>query len=326
MMQMQDLRVAAVQFESRPLNATRNLDRIEHFARQARAAGCHLVAFPECCISSYMPLARLSREKLAELAEPVPDGPSTERLLKIAADHELAVAAGLVESDEAGRLYNTYVVVTPEGWTHPFRKFHPFVSKHLSPGQRYVTFEYLGWRFGILICYDNNQPEHGRVLATRGVQVLLAPHQTGGFPIRWAGMGVIDRQLWDYREKAPDAIRAEFLGPKGREWLMRWLPSRAYDNGCYLIFSNGVGMDGREVRTGNTMIFDPHGRIITETAASRDDMVTAVLKEEPLEHNLGYAHMQTRRPELFGPLVEPVAASMSTKASRDAAIADGKKP
>jgi hypothetical protein len=67
-------------------------------------------------------------------------------------------------------------------------------------------------------------------------------------------MGVIDRTLWDNRHADPRAIEAEFRGDKGRGWLMRWLPSRAHDNGMFLIFSNGVGVDDDEIRTGNAMI------------------------------------------------------------------------
>ncbi len=32
---------------------------------------------------------------------------------------------------------------------------------------------------------------------------------------------------------------------------MRWLPSRAHDNGVFYLFSNGVGLDDDEIRTGN---------------------------------------------------------------------------
>ena len=46
---------------------------------------------------------------------------------------------------------------------------------------------------------------------------------------------------------------------------MRWLPSRAHDNGLFLVFSNGVGVDDDEIRTGNAMILDPYGRILAET-------------------------------------------------------------
>ena len=33
----------------------------------------------------------------------------------------------------------------------------------------------------------------------------------------------------------------------------------AHDNGMFLLFSNGVGIDDNEVRTGNAMILDPYG-------------------------------------------------------------------
>ena len=61
------------------------------------------------------------------------------------------------------------------------------------------------------------------------------------------------------------AIRCEIVGEKGRGWLMRWLPSRAHDNGLFLVFANGIGVDDDEIRTGNSMILDPYGRILAET-------------------------------------------------------------
>lgn len=320
---MQDIRIASVQFEPRPLDVQWNLGRVEHFARRAAEAGAQLVAMPECCITSYMPLAPLGRDELAAVAQGVPGGPSAQRVRAIAGDCGLAVGAGLVEAGGEGRLYNTYVVATPSGQVHRFRKQHAFVNPHMSSGDEFVTFDYLGWLFGILICYDSNQPENGRVLATMGVQVVLAPHQTGGFPVRYAGMGVIAGELWDSRHMDPEAIRREFAGPKGREWLMRWLPSRAYDNGCYLVYANGVGMDGEEVRTGGSMILDPHGRVMVESTAAADDMVVADLTPGVLARNLGRSHMQTRRPEMYARLCEPTGRHMDTKTSRDAAIADG---
>jgi len=320
---MTPLRMACVQFEPSPLDVAWNLDRVEHFAARAAEAKAHFVCLPECCITGYMPLATLPRDELLDVAQPVPDGPSVRRLVQIAARHGLAVAAGLVERDEDGNMYNTYVVATPQGRTHAHRKHHPFVHPSLTAGREHTVFDCRGWRFGVLICYDNNQPENGRVLALRGVQVLLAPHQTGGFPVRYAGMGTIDRAVWERREADPDALRAEFRGPKGREWLHRWLPSRAYDNGCYLVFANGVSLDGEEVRTGGSMVLDPHGRILVESDALGDDLIVADLSPAPLGHNLGHSHLLTRRPEMYRPLCEPSGERKDTKAGRDAAIADG---
>ena len=100
-------------------------------------------------------------------------------------------------------------------------------------------------------------------------------------------MGLIDRALWDNRHADPAAIEAEFRGDKGRGWLMRWLPARAHDNGMFLVFSNGVGVDDDEIRTGNAMILDPYGRILAETWKADDAMVVADLDASLLEQRTG---------------------------------------
>ena len=53
---------------------------------------------------------------------------------------------------------------------------------------------------------------------------------------------------------------------------------------------------GLKFGTGNALILDPHGRVITESRALGDDVVIADLDPAPLAHNLGRSHLQTRRP------------------------------
>jgi predicted amidohydrolase len=86
---------------------------------------------------------------------------------------------------------------------------------------------------------------------------------------------------------------------------MRWLPSRAHDNGLFLVFSNGVGVDDDEIRTGNAMILDPYGRILAETWKAGDDMVVADLEASLLEKATGRLWIQARRPELYRELAVP---------------------
>ena len=82
---------------------------------------------------------------------------------------------------------------------------------------------------------------------------------------------------------------------------MRWLPSRAHDNGLFLIFSNGVGVDDDEIRTGNAMILDPYGRILAETWKAADAMVIADLDALLLAHATARKWIRARRPELYAP-------------------------
>ncbi len=264
---MQNLRAAAVQFQHRPGDKAANRATIRAFVERAAKEQVDLIAFPEMCVTGYWHVRKLSRTEIEQLAEPVPDGPTSSQLLDLSRRTGMTIGAGLIERSDDGRLFNSYVVAMPDGRTACHRKLHVFISEHLSAGDRYTVFDDPhGCRICVLICYDNNLVENPRICALAGAEVLLAPHQTGGCRTRSPrAMGPIDPVLWERRYEGPQSIEAELRGPKGRGWLMRWLPARAHDNGLFYVFSNGVGIDDDEVRTGNAMIIDPYGEILAET-------------------------------------------------------------
>jgi len=245
--------------------------------------------------------------QLDALAEPVPGGPSCERLLALSARLGTSLGAGLVESAGGDVFHNTYVVAMPDGRLVRHRKLHAFEHPAIHAGTEFTVFDTPhGFRAGLLICYDNNIVENVRVTALRGAEVLLAPHQTGGCRTTNPHlMGLVERRVWDERHENPEAIERELRGEKGRAWLLRWLPSRAHDNGLFLVFSNGVGVDDDEVRTGNAMILDPYGRILAETGKAGDDVVVADLDASLLEKATGRLWMRARRPGLYGELAVP---------------------
>ena len=306
-------RVAAVQFQHAPGDKDANLRTISEFVQQAATTSVELVVFPECCVSGYWHLRHLSRS----LAEAVPDGMTSRRVLELAAQYQLTLGVGFVELHE-GRLFNSYLVAMPDGSWACHRKLHCFISAHMESGDTYTVFDLpTGQRAAVLICYDNNIIENARACALAGAEVLLAPHQTGGCKSGSPyAMGVIDRRVWDQRFENPAAIEAEILGDKGRGWLMRWLPARAHDNGLFLIFSNGIGPDDNEVRTGNAMILDPYGRILAETCQAGDDMVVADLDFSLRERCTGVRWIKARRPELYRPLTQSTGAEQNTRAVR----------
>ena len=304
---MEKLRTAAVQFESVQADKDANFRIMAHFAAAGQAQGVQLIVFPEACITGYWFVRNLSAAQLEALAEPIPDGPSTQRLLRLARQHQVMLGAGLFETGDNGAFHNSYVVVTPEGVVHRHRKLHAFEHARVVSGSEYTVCDTgYGWRLAVLICYDCNITENSRMVALQGADLLLAPHQTGGCRTRNPHlMGLIERQVWDQRRDDPQTIENELRGEKGRGWLMRWLPSRAHDNGLFLAFANGVGVDDDEIRTGNAMILDPYGRVLTETWRAGDEMVVADLDPALLEHATGREWIQARRPQLYGPLAVP---------------------
>jgi predicted amidohydrolase len=309
------LRVASVQFESAPGDKEANFRKIEAFTEQAAKQSVQLLVFPECCITGYWFIRNLSEKALAQLAEPIFDGPSSQRLIELAKRFGITIGAGWVEAGASGEFYNSYVVAMADGSAQRHRKLHSFEHLSMRSGSEFTVFDLPeGFRAGVLICYDCNIVENVRLTALQGAEILIAPHQTGGCRSKNPHlMGVIDRRVWDERRENPAAVERELRGDKGRGWLMRWLPSRAHDNGLFLIFSNGVGVDDDEIRTGNAMVLDPYGRILAETCKADDDMVVADLDASLLADSTGRRWMRARRPQLYSPLTVPTGQECDTR-------------
>jgi predicted amidohydrolase len=300
---MNPIKISAVQFEHKSLDKDYNLSIIEKFCADAAAKGSNVVAFHECCISGYTIANSLTEKKLNEISEPIPDGPSISRLITIATTYNLTILAGLFEIDQYQKCYNSYVCVNKDGVVAKHQKLHPFIHPSLSAGSNYTVFEVLGWKCGILICYDNNIFENVRATNLLGADILFMPHVTMCTPSTRPGAGFVKPQLWYSRKSDPISLREEFDSLKGRKWLMKWLPARAYDNGAYVVFTNPIGMDEDQLKNGCSMIIDPFGDIIAECRKLDNDIVSAHITPEKLTDAGGNRYKKARRPELYGHII-----------------------
>lgn len=300
---MQNLKIATAQFENRSGDKQYNLETIDRLSAAAAAQGAQVIAFHECSVTGYTFARKLDRAQLTEIAEIIPDGPSIQELIRIASKNNIAVLAGLFEKDEAGNLFKAYVCVDKSGLIAKFRKLHPFINGHLTPGNEYVVFDLYGWKCGILICYDNNIVENVRATALLGADIIFMPHVTMMTPSTRPGAGFADPALWERRHEDPTSLRLEFDGLKGRSWLMKWLPARAYDNGIYAIFSNPIGMDDDQLKNGCSMIIDPFGDIIAECRQLGDEIAIATCTPEKLTQAGGYRYRKARRPDLYRDII-----------------------
>jgi predicted amidohydrolase len=306
---MNTIQIATAQFENKSGDKNYNLSVIRNLAGQASRAGAQAIAFHECSVTGYTFARNLSLAQMLALAELIPEGESIKKLQEIARENSIIVLAGLFEKDSSNNLFKAYVAVSKDGLLAKHRKLHPFINPHLTPGDSYTVFDLNGWKCGILICYDNNIIENVRATTLLGAEIIFMPHVTMCTPSTRPGAGFVNPELWKNRKADPTSLRAEFDGLKGRAWLMKWLPARAYDNGIYVVFSNPIGMDDDQLKNGCSMILDPFGDILAECRNLGDEIAIATVTPEKLEQAGGRRYKNARRPDLYSAIISQAHTS-----------------
>jgi len=305
---MQDVKLAVAQFLPTPLDKEANLAKIEKLTAQAAEAGAEIVCFQEQAVGGYNlwglgkgrerdgapgvepgrvpPDWNQAGADPYELAEPVPDGPSTQRLIGIARKTGAVVMAGLVELRRDNACYNTYVIVSPDGYIGRYSKCHcvPGLEfAYFKQGNAFPVHDLGKLRAGVLICYDNHFPEAHRIYAVHGAHAIIMPHVTAG------------RSWWSDLPPA-DARR------QAQNWILTWLRARAFDNSVFVAFINQAG--GNDGSLGCSMILNPDGDVIAECQSTGEEYAVAQLSARRYYEIRRRTHdyIVHRRPELYGDL------------------------
>lgn len=261
------MRVGFYQFDPVFGEVKRNLDRVSETLAGVR---CDLMVLPELFATGYQ---FVSHEEVEQLSEPVPEGPTTRRLLEIARDRGMVLAAGLPEQ-AGGRCFNSAVLVGPRGVLGLYRKAHLFYeeTRYFDPGDTGFCVWDLGTaRVGLLVCFDWIYPEAARALALKGADILCHPSNL----------------ILPY---CPDAM-----------------VTRCLENRVFSITANRIGSEergGKERLTyiGTSEIVHPTGRILHRAPRDREDL--AIVEIDPLEArdkklNVYNELLGGRRPELY---------------------------
>lgn len=297
---MQTIRVAAVSMNGFMGVPDRVLGSIAGWCERAAAEKAELVLFPELVVHGHC------TPNTWELAEPVSDGPSVKRLVQLAKHYRLFLAVGLSEK-ERDIVYNTVVLVGPDGYIGKQRKLHMSRDEVLyyKGGKDINVFDLGKCKVGVVICYDNQFPEVARVLALRGADVLLMPHAA-----RF--------RTWE------DTPQAEAAARRHSHQFFRIYAMRARENACFAILADQAGRAGyvdiyprdhenQPHHPGASLIFGPGGELLASTQEEqiRDEMLVATLDALALarERSLANYMLRTRRPELFGEIVRDQVSS-----------------
>lgn len=166
--------VASVQMEPAIGETAVNIARSIELVEQAAAQGARLVVLPELANTGYM---FESREEAYALAEPVPEGPSSQAWIALAQRLGIYLVAGIAER-AGGRLYNSALVAGPDGYLGTYRKLHLWGDENLyfeAGDLGLPVFDTELGRIGVAICYDGWFPEVYRLLAVRGADIVAVP-------------------------------------------------------------------------------------------------------------------------------------------------------
>ena len=172
--------IAAVSMESRIREIDRNLDHVEYWARRAADAGAELALFPETTITGWW-----SSREIRKYAEPI-DGPSIQRLIKLADELGIIIAVGMTER-EGDKAYITHVLLNGDGVMGRHRKTELAggqggEGKVWDRGDDANVFDVKGAKIGIAICYESVHPETCAKLKANGAEIILAPYANGTDP------------------------------------------------------------------------------------------------------------------------------------------------
>lgn len=193
MVGFETVRVAAVQATPVILDAEATVDKAIALLDDAATDGANLVVFPECFVSvypsgSWAGAAATWGRRCDELWERMwassvdAGGPLVDRLAKACADRGVYLAIGVNEREDTrpGSLYNSLLVIGPEGLLHRHRKLMPTMHERVfhgvGAGDDLDVVDLPGTgRVGGLICWENRMPLARWRVYAGGPQIWLAP-------------------------------------------------------------------------------------------------------------------------------------------------------
>lgn len=271
--------IAAAQVDVLIGNRKANLEKIIRWIHEARGRGARLIVFPECALTGY---CYDSYAEAFQEAESVP-GPATDTIGEICRKYNIYVSFGILECWQK-RLYNTAVLIGPEGILDRYRKTHlPFlgVDRYTDYGnQPYRVAKVENIMVGQLICYDGGFPEPARCLTLLGADLII-------LPTNW---------------------------PRGAEAAAEYVVNtRALENAIYFAAVNRIGEERGTKFIGKSRISDPWGKTIAQADGEHEALMLTEIHPQisRQKHQIRVAgknevdRIADRRPELYELIVAP---------------------
>jgi predicted amidohydrolase len=278
------IKVACLQMEPRIGQVQANVARSLELIAQAAKAGALLAVLPELCNTGYV---FETREEARALSEQVPAGPTCEAWMAAARKHSMFIVAGITERED-GQLYNSAVLIGPDGYIGTYRKNHLWGTENIffEPGNLGVPVFDIGvGRVACAICYDIWFPEIFRLAALQGADMLCVatnwvpmPAQPGNLP-----------------------MMANILAMGG-----------AHANSMFVAAADRIGVERGQPFLGNSLIVSHTGWPIAGPASlDREEMIVAEIDLADARRNRNLTdfneRLRDRRTDMYGEMLGSTA-------------------
>ncbi|MEV6126068.1 nitrilase-related carbon-nitrogen hydrolase [Streptomyces violaceusniger] len=255
----------------------------EEYARQAAAQGAKVIGFQEVFNAPYF--CQVQEAEHYRWAEPVPDGPTVQRMRELARETGMVIVVPVFELEQSGFYYNTAAVIDADGsFLGKYRKHHipqvkGFWEKYyFKPGNvGWPVFDTAVGKVGVYICYDRHFPEGWRALGLAGAQLVYNPSATS------RGLSAY---LWQLEQ-----------------------PAAAVANEYFIAAINRVGIEeyGDNDFYGTSYFVDPRGQFVGDVASDKEEELIVRDLDFGLidEVRQQWAFYRDRRPDAYEGLVKP---------------------
>ncbi len=276
---MRTWKIAGVQMDCRLAEVPTNLQAIRQGLHQAADLGARLIVFPECALTGY---CFASKDEALPHAQSLP-GPASTALAEDCRQRDVFAVVGLLERGKGGELFNSCMLVGPEGLVGSYRKIHiPFmgVDRFVTPGDRpFGVHDLGGLRVGMNICYDGGFPESARVMTVLGADLVV-------LSTNW---------------------------PTGALATVPLSQARALENHIFYAAVNRIGEERGFHFFGRSRIIGCDGALLAEARGDSADVIVAEIDPEVARRKRQVKvpgayeidRVGDRRPDMYAPLVQP---------------------
>jgi predicted amidohydrolase len=216
-----------------------NLDKIVNTICNAKA---ELIVLPELPFTGYY---FKNRNELSQLAHEVNDSFIVNALIECCKKKDFYLVTGFAEKENE-KLYNSSLLIGPEGLIHTYRKIHLFnLEKYwFDPGNLPLSAQEIrGVKIGMMVCWDWIYPEVARKLSVLGADIICHP--------------------------------SNLVLP----YCQYTMVSRSIENNVFTITANRVGADkrphGNLKFTGKSQVTNPKGEIVYRAKANQPELYIA---------------------------------------------------